>query len=130
MLRDEMRRDLKEAESDLRGPDGQPQWLVYGTLTLPCVPSGVTDTVVIDTDGNTIEIQQALLVRTDHFEAPGLEPQDADAVPDVDSFNTTPIPNVGEMVRFRWTDYRVVRRVFDSTQAYVRLDLADANSNR
>src|SRR5688500_11918619 len=113
-LRDEISRDLQEMERDVRGPDDEPQKLVYGALTLPCVPTSIENGISIDAEGNDAEIKHSLIVRTEHCQAPGLT-----AVWDPDAplpENATPIPNVGAIVRFRWANYRVVARKFDSTQ--------------
>ncbi len=129
-LHKEIQRDLKEAGRDLRGPDGEPQWLVFGTLTVPCVPTSIEDTVVLDEEGNSIELRHSVIVSTEYWEAPGLEVQDADSAPDLDAANATPFPEVGHGVRFRWQDYKIVKRSFDSTLAQMRLDLADPGSNQ
>ena len=124
-LGQEIQRDLKnDVERDLRGPDGQAQWLVFGTLTLPCSPTGIEDTVTIDANGNEITIQHSVLLRTSLFNLLGLEPvkgQDADAL----FASVEGLPAVGDLVRFRWTAYRVVRRKFDSMLSTLRLDLAN-----
>lgn len=130
MLRDEIQRDLRlEVERDLRGPDDQAQTIVYGTLTLPCTPTSLEETTELDSAGNETVIRHSVLLRTELFNLPGLQPvegQDADSL----FASAEGIPNVGDEVRFRWTSYRVARRRFDAMLATLRLDLADIDSNR
>lgn len=129
MLRDELQRSLREMEKQLCGPDGEPQWFVFGGLTIPCVPTSVAEGSVIDESGNLRTIDLALLARTEHFLAPGLQPvegQDADSL----FASSQNFPRVGNIIRFRWQDWRVVKVTLDSMQAHVRFDLADPGGNR
>ena len=129
MLRDEIQRDLRdEIERDLRGPDGQPQWLVFSSLTMPCAPASVEESVAIDADGNEVRLRHSVVVRTEHFLAAGL----AAGAPDPDAPAPTGprFPRSGDQVRFRWTWYRVINATFDAMQAQLRLDLADNGSNQ
>lgn len=129
-LQKEIQRDLKEMARDLRGPDDVAQWITFGTLTVPCLPTSIEDTVLIDSDGNEQHLRHSVIVSTEWWEAPGLEVVDADSVPGEDTANITRFPRVGELVRFRAEDCKIVQRKFDSTLAQMRLDLADPGSNQ
>ena len=129
-LHKEIQRDLKEMARDLRGPDDVAQWITFGTLTVPCIPTSIEDTVVIDSDGNEAHLRHSVIVSTEWWEAPGLEVLDADSMPGEDTANVTRFPNVGEVIRFRAGFYKIVQRKFDSTLAQMRLDLADPGSNQ
>lgn len=119
---------MQRIERELRGPDDAAQWIVYGSLTLPCSPTSLEDTIALDAEGNETQITQAVLVRMELFNLPGMQPVEGEDADDLFA-SVEGLPNVGDEVRFRWSSYRVVKRRFDAMLASVRLDLADVGSN-
>lgn len=128
-LADEIAGALEELERDTRGPDEVPQWCVFGTLTLPCVPHAITEAVQIDPHGNAQTVDLALHIRLAHFNLPGLDAtpfEDADAA----IASSQRVPKSGDKIRFRWNNYKVISARIDSSMTYLRLDLAHEYSNR
>ncbi len=128
-IANEMEDALRELERDTIGPDSQAQWLVFGTLTMPCVPTSISESILIDPNGNPVNVDLAVFIRLDHFDLPAIEAVSAENA-DALFASTQRIPKSGDIVRFRWTEYRVLTSKLDPTLTYIRLDLADQHSNR
>jgi hypothetical protein len=128
-LQQEIQRDLERVEQDMVGPDGVAQTLVFGDLTVPCVPTSIAEATVMDEEGNMQTVSVSVFVRIEHFNLWG-EQDDEVAGEDAPLSTTYELPKCGHIVRFRWNYYRVVRVQLTGTQSHIRLDLADSGSNQ
>jgi len=128
-LRNEIATDLERMEYDVRGPDDQPQTLVYGDLTVPCIPTSVSTSTVLDEEGNIQRLSASVFVRLEHFNLLGESSDEAGNTESLFSASN-PVPICGRVVRFRWQYLRVVNVQLMSTQSHIRLDLSDSGSNQ
>lgn len=116
-------------EYDVRGPGEDAQTLVYGNLTVPCIPTSISESTVIDEEGNAQRATVSVFVRVEHFNLLGESEDEAGNTESLFS-DSNPIPICGRVVRFRWKYLRVINVQLMSTQSHIRLDLVDSGSNQ
>lgn len=123
-IRRDIESSLEEAERDLDSP--VMEW--QGAL-IPCVPSYERTATLIDSDGNPLTTDLALLVRRENFITSDTTviTSDSDLVL---SDNFTPAPKSGEIVVFEKRNYKVITREWCAAKAFVRFRCADPDSGQ
>ncbi len=120
---------LRELEGQLSTPGNAPSF-GFGTRTIPCVPSPLAETIVIDA-GNERQISLQLTVRGSNWLSWGLETIFiGDQVFDFEAGAENP-PLVGQIISYpSQSRYRIhtIRRAPDNS--FLVFDCVDPNSNR
>ncbi len=106
-----------------------PQTFTWKGAAIPCVPTSTAREIIIDREGNAVEITLRLFVRLSHFVTVDstLITVDSELLT-VD--NNTPRPVSGKTLVYFGQIYRIMTARVASVQSHIELTLGDAASNR
>ena len=127
-LRQEILRDLKEAERDLSlTAGGAGQTFTWNGVEIPCIPSTLKRGTQIQIGPSFYDVEFTLLVRYTHF----ITGDDDIAEPDEGAADSDlPHPWTGRTLVFRGWTYRVAATRVSVNLTHYELDLIDPNSGR
>ena len=128
----EMSSALEELERDLSlASDGTPQKFGWKGLALPCVPRTIEIQSVIDPQGNFIDAQLSLSVRSTYFVSVDSDVITADSEAYTGD-NDLPVPKSGDVLQFPFggQKYRVIKVNTSPARDHYTLHCADPNSNQ
>jgi hypothetical protein len=113
--------------SALRFLEGQeaPMTFQYQGQEFACVRSSEEIASVIDAHGNMLNVDLVLHVRRELFVTDQDTPIGSETIPPVDHW-----PVSGDTITYNNRDYKVITASEDGTRTFVRLALADPNSNQ